>query len=246
VLLTHPRARTRGGSPAPVLAVGEAGRGRTLALATDTSWRWGITTAGTTGDPSAYDRFWDRALRWLSRDPSLDPVRITTDRERYGPGADVSVSALLRDRRYQPIAGQDVKIAIADAEGQLGETVEVHTDPEGRARAVLSAPERPGGYRVLVSRGSEALGEEPFVVEVGGDELAEPEARPDLLEALSRATGGDARAARDRPSLASFATSRTEAAGFERFGPFASALAILALIALFGAEWIVRRRSGLR
>jgi uncharacterized membrane protein len=246
VLLTHPRARTRTGAPAPVLAVGEAGRGRTLALSTDTSWRWGITTAGTTGDASAYDRFWDRALRWLSRDPSLDPVRVTTDRERYGPGAAIRVEALLRDERYLPIATEDVKLSIVEPSGETHDVADTRTDAEGGARAELEAPARPGGYRVVVSRGSEVLGEEPFVVEVGGDELAEPDARPDLLRALSESTGGDARTAAERPALASFATSRTEAAGYERFAPFGSAIAILLLVALYGTEWIARRRSGLR
>lgn len=246
VLLTHPRARTRTGAPSPVLTVGEAGRGRTLALSTDTSWRWGITTAGTTGDASAYDRFWDRALRWLSRDPSLDPVRVTTDRERYGPEARVRAEALLRDERYLPIATEDVKLSILDPSGATQGVADARTDAEGNARAELDAPRRPGGYRVVVTRGSEVLGEEPFVVEVGGDELAEPEARPGVLRALSESTGGDARTADERPSLGSFATSRTEAAGYERFAPFGSAIAILILIALYGAEWIARRRSGLR
>jgi uncharacterized membrane protein len=246
VLLEHPHARTRSGAPQPVLAVGEAGRGRTLSLATDTAWRWGITTAGTTGDASAYDRFWDRALRWLSRDPSLDPVRVTTDRERYGPGAEVRVEALLRDRRYLPIASEDVKLTITGPTGDTFERAEGRTDSEGNARARLAAPERPGGYRVVVSRGSETLGEEPFVVEVGGDELAEPDPRPDVLGALSESTGGDARAIGDAPALGSFATSRTESAGYERFSPFASLIAIGLLLLLFGAEWILRRRSGLR
>ncbi|HBQ09786.1 MAG TPA: hypothetical protein DEF51_00880, partial [Myxococcales bacterium] len=83
VLLDHPAARMEGGGPLPVLVLGTAGEGRTLALTTDTTWRWGITTGGETGDASTYERFWDRAIRWLSRDPALEPARVTTDRERY-------------------------------------------------------------------------------------------------------------------------------------------------------------------
>ena len=53
VLLEHPEHRMEAGGSLPVLVVGEAGRGRVLALTTDTTWRWGITTGGDTGDASA-------------------------------------------------------------------------------------------------------------------------------------------------------------------------------------------------
>ena len=53
-----------------------------LALGADSTWRWSLTTAGLRGDASAYERFWDRALRWLARDPLLDPAHVETDRER--------------------------------------------------------------------------------------------------------------------------------------------------------------------
>ena len=45
-LLVHPTQRTEAGEQAPVLAVTDAGKGRTLALLTDTSWHWGFLAAG--------------------------------------------------------------------------------------------------------------------------------------------------------------------------------------------------------
>ena len=58
---------------------------------------------GARGDASAYERFWDRALRWLARDPLLDPAHIETDRERYGPGG-VLQGAHAPARRALPAA----------------------------------------------------------------------------------------------------------------------------------------------
>ena len=45
----------------------------------------------------------DRMIRWLTRDPLLEPARISTDRERYGIGGEIAVSGRLRDEAYRPM-----------------------------------------------------------------------------------------------------------------------------------------------
>src|SRR5690606_5391370 len=110
VLLEHPREQALSGGALPVLAVGHAGEGRVLALMADTSWRWGMSTAGETGDASAYDRFWDRALRWLTKDPARDPARLATDRERYAAGGRVRVHGEARDEVHEPYASRELAL----------------------------------------------------------------------------------------------------------------------------------------
>ena len=247
-LLFHPREHTPDGAPMPILAVGTAGRGRTLALATDTSWKWGITTGGSTGDASAYERFWDRALRWLTHDPALDPAHVTTDRERYGAGARIRVEALLRDDRYDPIADRDVRLAILDDAGNELSARDVVSDGRGEARAELEGPSLAGGYRVSarLADETESLCEEGFVVETGGDELADPRARPDTLRELAERTSGSYHDIADAPSLGRFDTTRTRSLGTRTFAPFGTGWALLALVVLFGAEWLARRAWGRR
>ena len=247
-LLLHPDRRAADGTPMPLLAVGTAGRGRALALATDTTWRWGISTAGLTGDASAYERFWDRALRWLTGDPSLDPARVTTDRERYGVGARVRITALLRDERYEPLADRVVRLSILDSAGAEVAGDDVRVDGAGNARAELPGPDRPGGYRVVARAldAPEPLCEEGFVVERGGDELADPQAHPDVLRALAAATGGSFHALADAPALDSFDATRARSLGTTRVAPFASAWAFGLVVLIFGAEWFLRRLWGRR
>lgn len=251
-LLVHPVHRDASGSAMPVLAVGQPGRGRTLALATDTSWRWGITTGGRSGDASAHTRFYERVLRWLAKDPALEPAQITTDRERYGPRARVRARAILRDDRYEPIADREVKLEIADAAGRPIAAGRVRTDGQGRAAAELAGPSDPGGYRViarLADAPAEAppLCEEWLVVEAGGDELADPRARPDTLRALVEATGGTFVEDPERaPPLASFDATRTRSLGTMEIAPFATWWSWLLVLALFAAEWTLRRTWGKR
>ena len=248
VLLAHPDALLDNGNPMPVLVVGSAGKGRTMALAVDTSWRWGITTAGSSGDASAYERFWDRTLRWLSRDPMLDPAQLQTDRERYGPGAPLQSRMVLRDGAYAPLSARRIEVAILDSEDNVLSATTRETDAEGRARADLRAPEQPGGYRVAV-RPSDTdgwLADEGIVVEVGGDELADPFPRPDTLEVIARATGGQAYAADEVPDLSQLPRGRTETLGTVHHNPVSTVWFFLVATGLFAAEWMLRRRWGLR
>ena len=70
-LLTHPTLKGRDGKPAPVLVAGDAGKGRALALLTDSGWHWGFLAAGEGDDGRAFQRFWENGIRWLVRDPAL-------------------------------------------------------------------------------------------------------------------------------------------------------------------------------
>ena len=249
VLLDHPAARMEGGGPLPVLVLGTAGEGRTLALTTDTTWRWGITTGGETGDASTYERFWDRAIRWLSRDPALEPARVTTDRERYGPGAGARVEALLRDERYQPFADENVELVLEDASGNELGRERARTDRDGEAAATVTLPDAPGAYRVAARRAGrrDAVAAEWLVVEAGGDELADPRAAPERLRALAEATGGTFYAdPEDAPALDALDTTRRRSLGTHEEAPFGTVWAFLFLVAAFLGEWVLRRRWGRR
>jgi uncharacterized membrane protein len=247
-LLSHPTEKDAAGRPMPVLAVGSAGRGRTLALAADSTWRWSITTAGLRGDASGYERFWDRALRWLARDPLLDPAHVETDRERYGPGAEVQARLRVRDARYQPLAEREVDLLVLDNGGAVQSTQRRTTDGEGAAVAELRAPHQPGAYRLVVrdAQGDAILAEQGFAVEAGGDELADPRPRPDLMREIAKVTGGSAYDHGRAPELDAFDRTRTRALGTDISSPFATPWFFALLIALFGVEWVLRRAWGLR
>lgn len=249
VLLEHPTESMPGGAAHPVLVLGRAGEGRTLALTTDTTWRWGITTGGLTGDASAYERFWDRAVRWLSRDPVLEPARLTTDRERYGPGARANIEGVLRDERYAPHAGASVELVLLDTAGAEVARARARTDGQGEVSSTLALPSRPGAYRVeaRLSGRDGASAEEWLVVEAGGDELADARANPSLLESLSDATGGTHFSEpSDAPDLASLSTTRRRSLGVRQNAPLSTGWAFVAVLAAFVAEWMLRRRWGRR
>ncbi|MFI5307920.1 MAG: glutamine amidotransferase [Polyangiales bacterium] len=246
VLLTHPRESGTDGQPMPVLTVGTAGQGRVLAFTADSSWRWSITTAGRRGDASAYDRFWDHALRWLARDPRLDPAHVETDRERYGPEAQIGVKMRLRDERYAPLAERDVDLAVMDFGGALLSKHSVHSDAQGEASATITGPVSPGAYGIVVRDGSTVLAEQGFIVEAGGEELADPRPRPELLRAIASATSGHFHRSADPPKLDALDRTRARSLGAVTSTPLDSPWFVALLLAALGLEWALRRAWGLR
>ena len=243
-LLEHPRAKTPRGERVPVLSVGSYGKGRVLAFGTDTSWHWSMPTAGKGGDPSAYDRFWDRAIRWLTRDPLLEPSSLTSDAESYGPNASMAVNGLARDTSYRPLRHADLTIALLDGDEKVRGEEKVRSDDAGRIETELKAPPEPGVYALSLQRGGQELARTPLLVELAGVELARPAARATLLEQLAKRTGGRFTDVDDAPDLDAFDATRSTALGIERHAPFGQPLWAALLFAVLALEWVLRRRWG--
>ncbi len=112
VLLEHPFRRGDVGGGAPVVVVGEAKRGRTMAVMTDGTWFWSFPAAGGDGDRRVYDRFWTNAMRWLVRDPDLTNVRVRPRRETYEPTDTPVVEVDVRDRDYGAAKGARVRLEV--------------------------------------------------------------------------------------------------------------------------------------
>jgi uncharacterized membrane protein len=114
VLAVHPRLKTKAGKPMPVVVAGDYGKGRSLAVTTDTLWRWGFVAAARPGDDGRqYTKLWENAMRWLIQDPDLRNLHVDSDAVEYAPEQPVRVSVRLLGRDYQPLPGGVVSLATA-------------------------------------------------------------------------------------------------------------------------------------
>src|SRR5262249_19070709 len=201
VLMEHPTLRGRNGKPMPILAASEYGKGRTLALGTDSAWRWGFLAAGRDGDDGrAYQKFWDNAVRWLIRDPELEYLRVDSDQAIYRKGIAPRLSARLVDKDYRPYPNAEISLQVipgpAPQKGQPAPKPAVEkkqkTDDAGEV-TLETAPLPPGSYRLV---GKATLGDRPvtaedvFLVDPEREELEHPAAREDVLAGVAKATGG--------------------------------------------------------
>jgi uncharacterized membrane protein len=246
VLLSHPRARLQNGKRLPILVVGEAGRGRVAAMTTDASWRWRFAADDATVGSDEYELFWDRMIRWLTRDPLLEPARISTDRERYGVGAELVVSGRLRDTAYRPMKKARVALHYQPASDDKPVAV-VTADQEGQIQTTVEAPNEPGAYEVVASVEGEEVAREVFIVEESGDELADLEAIPEQFQAVAEQTGGRVfLGIEDVPPLAALAATSRRAAGLVSKQPLSNPWFIFLTLFVLGATWVLRRRWGRR
>ncbi len=288
VLLAHPKHKDADGNPMPVLTVAEFGKGRTLALQADSSWRWGFgavtqraQASGLTPSPSSgpgfgpgaplagpgeegdargsgYQRFYEQAIRWLIRDPSLRLLRIETSDTEYRRDQQVRVEVRAFGPDYQPAQRVEVTLSIARVGSpELATTGSappapphtVRTDEDGAASTEWP-PLPPGGYRVTARAllgGRPADDTEVFVVRGAARELENPEADDRLLQQLSRATSGIARSYADRDGLSglNFQPPHIVHVNQHRDIELWNNWAVLVLgVVCFSLNWTLRRRWG--
>lgn len=154
VLLSHPKLRDDSGNPMPVLTVAEFGKGRTLSLQADSTWRWGFggvpraelapprpgrrqasAAPAALGDDygrgGAYQRFYTQAIRWLVRDPSLRLLRIETNDSEYNRGQPVRAELRAFGPDYRPAQRADINLSLTRITDVAGESASTGTPPAG-------------------------------------------------------------------------------------------------------------------
>jgi uncharacterized membrane protein len=248
-LLTHPTLKSEDGKPAPVLAVGEVGKGRALALLTDTAWHWGFLAAGAGDDGRAFQRFWEGAIHWLVRDPALTLLRVDLDKVEYRRGQAINARVRARHADYTPAAELPVSLQLFPAESTQRDkplrTIDVTTNKDGEANFELSGL-APGAYRLVGQATVDARPlseEETFVVRPEGRELEDVISRPAVLKEIAEASGGQFRI--DGLGTPPVRKAREVRVGSLRTIELWSNPPFLILaVALLGTEWALRRRAG--
>jgi uncharacterized membrane protein len=235
-----------GGAPAPLVAVREVGEGRTLAVATDGSWRWGFLAAEGGQGNRPYLKFWNSAMRWLVRDPGLAPLQVEPDAPAVEPGAPVGLSVSVRRPDWGPAAGRRVSAELVDEDGRAVSRAEGAADEDGAVRLEL-VPPGPGAYKIVArGEGGPEAATAAVAVRGAGPEDADAAPRPDLLAAVAEATGGrfSAVPGGGLPTLA-LADPEVVEIGRRKAVPLWDRWWYLgALAAALAAEWILRRRWG--
>jgi len=247
-LLTHPSLP---GNP-PVVSIRDVGRGRSMAVNTDTIWFWRFASVSDGGAGREFDRFWNRSLRWLIRDPELARVRLKTGKSVHAVGEDVNAEVKVLGADYQGAAEAIVSGVLSstkDGQAKVIKQISMKVGPDGQAILNLGKL-KPGNYnlRTEAKIGNERIGfaEEPIVVEAVESELQSPFPRSDILKAIADASDGEYVDVNDAlPDITIKATRRVEINRTRQIPLWDTALALGLIIGLLGTEWWLRRRWGL-
>lgn len=233
---------------APLLVAREYGRGRVLAFAGDTTWKWWLA-----GHQALHKRFWRQTVLWLARkdETAENRVWIKLDQRRFRPGSRVEFSAGAETADGEPVPDAVLHAEIIAPNGNR-HRIALRRQAELHLGAYLNT-QIPGDYTIVVEarQGETPLGSSRarFLVYEQDLELDNPAADPSLLASLSAITGVDRPLTPEQlPRLLAELQKQTEKLKVEtqvRHTLYDNWLLLLAFVALLCTEWYLRKRWGL-
>jgi uncharacterized membrane protein len=248
VLWSHPARATRSGARMPVLAIGEEGDGRTIALGVDGTWELEFSALGARSAGRGHGALWDGLLGWLMRDPRFEPAQL----EIVG-GCTAGLPSTLRAHvPPAPVApgassGRGTSVVVEVTRMDKHEApihVEGTLAPESTSADFSLPALAAGGYTARLRVAGGGGTRHDFACEAGGDEWADSRPDPQRLEAIADATGGAFATATEVGSLP--LPKPTVVSAERHVTPLAPPWVwTIAATMLLGAHWIARRRGGL-
>jgi uncharacterized membrane protein len=237
VLWSHPTRTTKSGAKMPVLAIGDQGDGRSIALGIDGAWQLEFSQLGARTSGRGYGAMWDGLLGWLMRDPRFESGQL----DLVSPCV-AGEPARFRVRAPESVRDKPMTIEVRRLDKQDPSPMRVEV-PKG-ASEVLLPPLATGGYTARLKLGPGPTTRRDFACEAGGDEWADTRPDADRLRLLASATRGSFRYANDDMDVP--LPKPTVVSAERHVVPLAPAWSwTLAAAVLLGVHWFTRRRSGL-
>jgi uncharacterized membrane protein len=246
------------------------GRGRTFAMATDSTVGWGadFEKSWGEGDNRYFRKFWRNVVRWLTEncDGRNRRLRVETDKVLYRPGQDIQIQAkayddkLVETDRYRVAARLRLP---SEDESQPLDTTATNLVPQLREQSytgklTASAPsevlENPGStlqkriLDVAAFDGEETVARSSLELQLIDDpaEFRDPRPNAPLLEGLAAAAGGSViHSANDLSSLLGRHGDATVKSIVVRQPLWDTPLLWLLFFGLLCGEWLARRAMGL-
>jgi hypothetical protein len=192
-----------------------------------------------------YLRFMEKIVRWLTNDPSLDPVQVILPEKTGSVGEEMEIRIKVREEDFSPSRRGVVSLSVSNPDGmKIGSLIKNMGQSDEYLGSFL--PEKGGTYKLKIETSNSRL-EENLVI---ADPLEELDAvpQPERLRVISASTGGeflfkDDDLLKEIEAYAEKFESRfTEVRNSPLWGRLHALILILFLIT---TEWYLRRRWGL-
>ncbi len=238
----------------PLLAEQRYGRGRTMALTTNDTWRWRMEMPS---QNNYHETFWRQLLRYLvSTTPNQ--FEVASERDVYVAGDTVNLRSEINDKKFEAIRDAQVTARVAKPSGA---TIELplkinFSNSDGQAgqassdyRGQFPADEN-GLYKIEMTakRGNEILGsaQSSFLVSERSREFHDAAQNVELLNRIATETGGKYFPLAKAEDLLDEIT-MLEGKNSERISKdlWDMPINFMLLIGLASAEWFLRKRRGL-
>ena len=239
------------GNP-PIVSTRDAGLGRCMAITTDSLWRWNFLSVAKGGSNRHYIKFWQNAIKWLIKDPTLNPVRITANKETFLPNEEIQVKIEVLGRNYQPFEGVQLDIdVINEFSGKSTFSTNGITDSDGQYRFTVKL-DKEGYYfvRATARKENDEIGQDytVFNIALKNKEFKDPSIRREVLAKLSEISGGkyfDLPTKNIEEKLSIENPSVIKLVGRRQISLWDNGYIFMIILTIFSLEWWIRKRSGL-
>jgi len=252
---------------APIIALRDAGKGRSATILGDSLWLWAMSSGTESGDERRYDRFVSNLVRWLIKDPELRLVRVSAADETpvakkvtalttlvlkpdYAPSPATAIKLVIKRRKDVPLAASQGTPGVksdAPAAEIIETPADLVTDERGEA-TIRFEPPRAGVYEATANVNVAGLDHSDtlvFLVESDDKERLAAVPTQDVLGAIARASNGRAMTVDDTDVEPAFLEPKIlRVTAREELELWNLPWVLLAAVALMGAEWWLRRRYG--
>lgn len=233
------------GIPRPILAISEFGKGRTMILATDFAWKWYMGMAARGKETQSYFMLVHRLVRWLTKDPAFDPLRLIPPETTPAAGKETDITVQLHIGDASRESKANLSVAVFNPEGaEIASRLKPARKPGEYLASFL--PEKTGTYRIKVET---PLGRLEESLDVAGPaERLDAAPDHDLLQKIAAATGGKYIAPGHSilRAIEGYAQKAERQFIERRERPIWSTwLMMVIILAFLSLEWYLRRRWGL-
>ncbi len=234
----------------PVIVAGNFGKGKVLAVLTNSLWQLAFSPEGRGTTSDAYVDFWLSALRWLSGEPDESNVLIESAKDTFDSGEEVRLNVRVLNKKYMPIRDNPLSIKVLNVEdGEIAYRKE--WKGKGPEEVVEFSIDKEGAYNVTmeVHEGDKVIdrAESKLIVKSRRGEMESPFTNDELLKELAQRTGGKFFKLTERVKDIDIKSKNRILTGTEKKRPlWNSPYIYLTTIILFSLEWHLRRRWGLR
>lgn len=239
------------GNP-PLISVRGVGQGRCMAITTDSLWRWNFLSIGKGGSNRHYIKFWQNSIKWLIKDPTLNPIRIMVNKETFLPNEEIQIKISVVGGNYQPLSGVQLGIDVTnESSGKSIFSANGVTGDEGQYRFTIKH-DAEGYYivKVVAKKETDEIGQDyaVFNIALENKEFKDPSIRRDILAKLAEVSGGklfDLPTTNIREKFFLENPPVVKLVGKRKISLWDNGYIFMTILAIVSLEWWIRKRGGL-
>lgn len=176
------------GEPTPLIAVQYYGKGRSLYIGFNETWRWRYAADG-----MYHRRFWSNVVDFLAAGRlQRKRIIITTGADRFAVGENLRIRAEVYGRDYEPLDEETFEVEMIDAATKQVRKIVLQRDPKKKAKGHFEAAlplKTVGTFELTAKRDDPAYEDEvagkTIVVTLPEEEFRHPEADRATLETIA-------------------------------------------------------------